>query len=86
MKKLIAVILTAFAIASFSAQAQNKPVKQDTVKRDTIIQLSMKLNEFRALLYAVDSNIDSKKASKEIVDFLQKSARMVQPADQPKSK
>ncbi len=44
------------------------------VKKDTTIQITLSLNDFRALLYTIDANVDSKKTSKEIMDFLQKSA------------
>ena len=58
--------------------------QSDTTKRDTTIQIKMNINQFRGLLYAIDQNIDSKKVSKELLEFLQKSAQMVQPADKPK--
>lgn len=81
MKKSILTLV--FAVASIALFAQ-KPVKQDSVKKDTVIQLNMKLNDYRGLMYAIDANIDSKKASKEILEFLQKRAQIVQPADKPK--
>lgn len=46
-------------------------------KKDTTAVVTMHLESFKALLYAIDSNIDSKKASKEIIDFLIKSAAIV---------
>jgi len=76
MKKLITILLI---LSAFTIQAQDVPVKQDTV-----IAVQMKLDQFRALLMAIDQNIDSKKVSKEILEFLQKNARLVQPADKPK--
>lgn len=76
MKKAI-FSLVLIASALFTS-AQEKP------KQDTTIQITVSLNDFRALLYGIDVNIDSKKASKEIIDFLQKNARIVQPADKPK--
>jgi hypothetical protein len=62
---------------------QNKP---DTVKaaKDTTISVQMNINQFRQLLFAIDQNVDSKKISKELLEFLQKSAQIVQPADKPK--
>ena len=76
MKKIIIVFLI---LSAFTLQAQDVPVKQDTV-----IAVQMKLDQFRALLMAIDQNIDSKKISKEILTFLQQNAKMVQPADKPK--
>jgi len=76
MKKLITILLI---LSVFTLQAQDLPVKQDTT-----IAVQMKLDQFRALLIAIDQNIDSKKISKEILEFLQKNARLVQPADKPK--
>ena len=67
-------------MSAFTIQAQDVPVKQDTT-----IAVQMKLDQFRALLMAIDQNIDSKKVSKEILEFLQKNARLVQPADKPKN-
>ena len=72
MKKLL--IATAL-LFSLSAGAQ---------KKDTTIQITVTLDQFRALIYTIDQNIDSKKTSKDIVDFLQKSAQIV--ADKPKPK
>lgn len=48
-------------------------------KKDTTIVVTMPLESFKALLYAIDSNIDSKKASKDIADFLLKSASILPP-------
>jgi len=76
MKKLITTFLI---LSAFTLQAQDVPVKQDTV-----IAVQMNIGQFRALLMAIDQNIDSKKVSKEILEFLQKNARLVQPADKPK--
>lgn len=77
-------ILT-FAICLFTG-ASFAQVKKDTTAavKDTTISVQMNINQFRALLYTVDQNIDSKKVSKEILEFLQKSAIIVQPADKPK--
>jgi hypothetical protein len=58
--------------------------QSDTTKRDTTIQLKMNINQFRALLGTIDANIDSKSVSKSLLEFLQKSAQIVQPADKPK--
>ena len=46
-------------------------------KKDTTIQISMPIEQFRGLIGSIDATIDSKKASKEIIDFLIKSAAIV---------
>lgn len=46
-------------------------------KKDTTIQISMPIEQFRGLIGGIDASIDSKKASKEIIDFLIKSAAIV---------
>jgi len=73
------IITTFLILSAFTLQAQDLPVKQDTT-----IAVQMKLDQFRALLIAIEQNVDSKKISKEILEFLQKNARLVQPADKPK--
>ena len=62
-----------FILSLFTAticQAQSK---------DTTVQVTVSIEQFRGLLAAIDGNIDSKKASKEIVDFLLKSAAVLPP-------
>ena len=76
MRKLIFTLLICLPLALMA--------QSDTTKIDTTIQIKMNINQFRGLLYAIDQNIDSKKVSKELLEFLQKSAQMVQPADKPK--
>lgn len=73
MKQLLTI--TALFIACL-AQAQEK--------KDTTIAMTVNINEFRAILYAIDTNIDSKKVSKELLEFIQKNSKMV--ADKPKEK
>ena len=62
-------ILLAALLYGTSLQAQS----------DSTVQVTMSLNQFRALLAAIDQNIDSKRASKELIEFLQQNARLVQP-------
>jgi len=76
MKKLITTLLI---LSAFTLQAQEVPVKQDTT-----IAIQMNIAQYRELLMAIEQNVDSKKISKEILEFLQKNARLVQPADKPK--
>ncbi len=73
MKKILFLLLL-----STTAMAQDKP------KQDSTIQITLKLDEFRALLLVIDQNIDSKKLSKEVLEFLQKNTKLLQPADKPK--
>lgn len=72
--------LTILALIIFASCTQVKAQQ----KKDTTIQITVTLDQFRALIYTIDQNIDSKKTSKDIVDFLQKSAQIV--ADKPKQK
>ena len=65
-------------LSAFTLQAQEVPVKQDTT-----IAIQMNIAQYRELLMAIEQNVDSKKISKEILEFLQKNARLVQPADKP---
>ena len=76
MKQLLTLTALFF---SLNLLAQDK-------KQDTTIQIILPLDQYRALIYALDQNIDSKKLSKEIFDLLQKSASIYQPADKPKNK
>lgn len=78
MKKLLTSLLI---LATLTVNAQDKA-------KDSTIQITVSLNDFRALLSVIDANIDSKKTSKELLEFLQKSAKLVtptvDPADKPK--
>lgn len=65
MKKTMLIIGLFFCLA---ATAQ---------KKDTTIQFIMSIEQFRGLMISIDASIDSKKASKEIIDFLIKSAAIV---------
>ena len=73
MKKLLTT--TALFVALLSQAQENK---------DTTIAMTVNINEFRAILYAIDANIDSKKVSKELLEFIQKNSKIV--ADKPKEK
>ena len=63
MKKATLMIIAVFITALSFGQ-----------KQDTTIVITMPLDQFRAVLYTIDANIDSKKVSKELLEFLQKSA------------
>lgn len=81
MKKTALTIL--ICLSSAIAFSQTKPDTAKAVK-DTTIQVTMNINQFRQLLGVIDANIDSKRVSKELVEFLSKSAQIVQPADKQK--
>ena len=67
MKKLL---LAAAIFAAINVQSQTK---------DTTVQITLNINQLRAVLAAIDANIDSKRASKELIDFLQQNAKIVNP-------
>lgn len=73
---LFACLIVAFA---FAQEPKKEPVKQDT-----IIQITLKLSDYKNLLGIIDANIDSKKLSKDLIEFIAKNAQIVQPADKPK--
>lgn len=80
MKK--SIITLSLCLATIISFGQTKPeAKKDSIvqavpeaKKDTIVQMFMHINQYRALLYKIDVNIDSKKETKEVLEFLQKSA------------
>ena len=71
MKKGLLIIAMLFALG-VSAQE----------KKDTTLQTTLTIDQFRAVLYAIDQNIDSKSLSKQLIDLLNKNTKMV--ADEPK--
>lgn len=71
MKKTAFTIIAAFLLLSVTAQ--------DKQPKDTTIAVTLNINQFRALLAVIDLNIDSKKTSKELLDFLQQNARIINP-------
>ena len=70
MKHILTTIAILFAVTTATAQEP----------KDTTIAVTLSLNQFRALLATIDANIDSKRASKELIEFLQQNAKMIQPA------
>jgi hypothetical protein len=69
MKQIITIFSLFFCLSS---KAQ---------KKDTTIQILMPIEQFKGLLNVIDMNIDSKKTSKEITDFLIKSAIILPKVD-----
>jgi predicted alpha/beta-fold hydrolase len=76
MKKAITFFIAVFICAASFGQT----------KQDTTIVITMPLDQFRAVLYTIDQNIDSKKVSKELLEFLQKSAAIKPKEIEPKKK
>jgi hypothetical protein len=70
MKTIITILAAAFCL---SASAQEK--------KDTTIEIKLNINEYRAIMSAIDANIDSKKISKDLLEFIAKNAFI---ADKPK--
>jgi hypothetical protein len=74
MKQLSLIIALLISVASFS-QA-----------KDTTIVITVSLDQYRVLLYTIDTNIDSKKVSKDVIELLQRSAKIesTKPKELPK--
>ena len=68
-----------FSLMLFVASISFAQEKKQEQPKDTTIAVTLNINQFRALLFTIDNSIDSKKTSKEILDFLQQNARMVNP-------
>lgn len=83
MKKITFTL--AICLIGLIGFAQQKP-KVEAAKQDTTISIIMSIHQYRALLNEIDKNVDSKKLSKELLEFLQRSAQIVQPIDKPKQK
>lgn len=75
MKKLIIAFALLF---SLSVNAQSKE------KKDTTVQVTMTLDQFKSVIATIDKNVDSKSVSNALIDFLYKSTQIV--ADKPKQK
>lgn len=71
MKKVLLIIIL-FAATTANAQAPQNA-------KDTTIQITLTLNQLRAVFAVLDQNIDSKKVSKEVLEFLQANAKMLTP-------
>lgn len=65
MKKIIAIFSLFLAL---SASAQHK---------DSAVQITLKLSEYRALLYTIDKNVDSKQVTAALLELLQKNTVLV---------
>lgn len=81
MKKLL-LIITLFVVVALQGQTPQQP-------KDTTVQITLTLNQLRAVFAVLDQNIDSKKVSKEVLEFLQANAKMLTPTsvtDKPAEK
>jgi len=76
MKKAIVLGAVLFSLSA-SAQKESKVI-------DTTIKITFSINEYRAVMSTIDANIDSKKLSKELLEFIAKRAELI--ADKPKNK
>ena len=75
MKKTLILGAILFSLSSNAQQKESKII-------DTTIQVNFSLNEYKALLSVLESNIDSKKLTKELIDFLNSKVQII--ADKPK--
>ena len=75
MKKTLILGAILFSLSA-NAQKESKII-------DTTIQVNFSLNEYKALLSVLESNIDSKKLTKELIDFLNSKVQII--ADKPKN-
>lgn len=78
MKKALLIIALLAPLAAFSQTKASVPVPAKVQPKDTTIQVTMTLDQFKSLLYVIDQNIDSKRESKQVIDFLTHSARIVE--------
>ena len=77
MKKAIVLGAVLFSLSSNAQQKESKII-------DTTIKITFSINEYRAVMSTIDSNIDSKKLSKDLLEFIAKRAELI--ADKPKQK
>ena len=70
MKKLLTILAIFISLSAISQ------------KKDTTIQITVTLDQYRALLFKIEQGFDSKALTKDVTDFLNKSAQIV--ADKPK--
>ena len=80
---LFSLSANAQSVYSNSEGHESYPPSSKSKIIDTTIQITFTLNEYKAVMNAIDSNIDSKKISKEILEFIAKNAQLI--ADKPKN-
>jgi len=77
MKKAIVLGAILFSLSSNAQQKESKII-------DSTIKITFSINEYRAVMSTIDANIDSKKLSKDLLEFIAKRAELI--ADKPKIK
>jgi hypothetical protein len=86
MKQLLTAISVMLCIGVNAQVDTKKESIKETNKQfnlpvqDTTVQITLTLDMYRQLVYALDANIDSKKISKDIFDLFSKSAKFIPPA------
>lgn len=84
MKKLTLIAVAVLLINSAFGQKKDTVTADiKNVQADSTVQLTMALNDFRAVLTEIDRNIDSKTVTTRLIQFLQRSARLLE-AEKPK--
>lgn len=76
MKKAIVLGAIVFSLGANAQQKESKVI-------DSTVQITLNINEYRAIMSTIDANIDSKKLSKDLLEFIAKNAQLV--TDKPKS-
>ena len=77
MKKAIVLGAVLFSLSSNAQQKESKII-------DSTIKITFSINEYRAVMSTIDANIDSKKLSKDLLEFIAKRAELI--ADKLKNK
>jgi len=87
MKRLLIIALAVLILNSAFAQQKLDTTHSNAknLQPDSTVQLTMSLNDFRAVLMEIDKNVDSKTVTNRLLQFLQKSARLLNSeSDKPK--
>lgn len=85
MKKALLLFTSMIIAQVIFAQAKDTTAPKQIQATDSVA-IKITAGELQSLLTVINANVDSKKASQEILDFLQKKAVLLQPADKPKPK
>jgi hypothetical protein len=77
MRKIITLFLISISLTAL-AQKDSKPVK------DSVVQITLTRDQFAVLLSTIDQNIDSKKTSKDVINFLISNGALVPKKEEKK--
>jgi hypothetical protein len=79
MKKFVIIAVAVLLINSAFGQQKTDTTHSNpkNAQPDSTVQLTMSLNDFRAVLREIDQNVDSKTVTNRLLQFLQKSARLL---------